>query len=44
VIRDVAGIPTYDEQINQQVASARQQKGAGDLQALFHAGETWEVA
>jgi len=44
VIRDVAGVPTYDEQINQQVESARHQKGAGDLQALFHAGETWEVA
>ncbi|MEX0824825.1 MAG: 2-oxoacid:ferredoxin oxidoreductase subunit beta [Pirellulaceae bacterium] len=44
VIRDVQGVPTYDDQINQQVESARQQHGPGDLQGLFTTGDTWEVA
>jgi 2-oxoglutarate ferredoxin oxidoreductase subunit beta len=43
VLRCVEGVPTYDQQINQQVELARQ-RGAGDLQALFSGGETWQVA
>jgi 2-oxoglutarate/2-oxoacid ferredoxin oxidoreductase subunit beta len=43
VLRAVQGTPTYDEQINDQVALARS-KGAGDLQALLSGGETWQVA
>ena len=35
--------PKYDEQVNAQVESAREQKGPGDLDALFHSGDTWEV-
>lgn len=35
--------PKYDEQVNAQVESSREQKGPGDLNALFHSGDTWEV-
>ena len=35
--------PRYDMQINEQVDDAIQQRGEGDLQALFNVGETWEV-
>jgi 2-oxoglutarate ferredoxin oxidoreductase subunit beta len=35
--------PKYDEQVNDQVAKAREMKGTGDLQELFNSGETWEV-
>ncbi|WP_153556120.1 2-oxoacid:ferredoxin oxidoreductase subunit beta [Roseimaritima sediminicola] len=44
VFRDVQGIATYDDQINDQVAAARDAKGTGDLQQLFNSGDTWEVA
>jgi len=44
VLRAVAGVATYDDQINQQVSAAKQQRGAGDLDALFAAGDTWEVS
>ncbi|QDS95414.1 2-oxoglutarate oxidoreductase subunit KorB [Roseimaritima multifibrata] len=44
VFRDVQGIPTYDDQINDQIVQAREKKGQGDLQALLNAGDTWEVA
>ncbi|MCG8648255.1 MAG: 2-oxoacid:ferredoxin oxidoreductase subunit beta [Pirellulales bacterium] len=43
VLRAVEGISTYDEQINAQVAQATEQKGPGDLNALFSSGDTWEV-
>ena len=43
VLRAVSGIPTYDDQINQQVASATEKKGRGDLNQLFNAGDTWSV-
>lgn len=43
VLRAVEGVPTYDDQINEQVAAAKEKKGEGDLNALFHAGDTWEV-
>ena len=43
VLRAVEGVPTYNDQINDQVALAKEKKGEGDLQALFTAGDTWEV-
>lgn len=43
VLRDVEGVPTYDQQLNDQVASARASKGEGDLQAMFSSGDTWTV-
>ena len=43
VLRAVEGIATYDEQINDQVEQAITARGEGDLQALFNAGDTWEV-
>ncbi len=35
--------PCYDEQLNQQITDARKQQGEGDLDKLFHGGETWSV-
>jgi 2-oxoglutarate ferredoxin oxidoreductase subunit beta len=35
--------PRYDEMINEQIIQATKEKGKGDLEALFHSGETWEV-
>jgi 2-oxoglutarate ferredoxin oxidoreductase subunit beta len=35
--------PRYDDQLDQQIAQARERKGEGDLQQLFTAGETWTV-
>ena len=43
VLRAVEGVPTYNDQINAQVELAREQKGEGDLDALFASGDTWEV-
>ena len=43
VLRDVEGVATYNDQINEQVAVATANKGPGDLQSLFNAGDTWEV-
>ena len=43
VLRAVSGIPTYDDQINDQVAAAEASKGKGDLNQLFNAGDTWTV-
>jgi 2-oxoglutarate ferredoxin oxidoreductase subunit beta len=43
VFRDVDGVPSYDEQINEQVELAKSSRGDGDLQALFMSGDTWEV-
>ena len=36
-------MPKYDEELNNQIAAARKAKGDGDLNDLFHSGETWEV-
>ena len=44
VLRDVQGVATYDQQINDQVSLAEQQRGAGNLQKLFDSGDTWQVA
>ncbi|UUO05100.1 2-oxoacid:ferredoxin oxidoreductase subunit beta [Blastopirellula sp. J2-11] len=35
--------PRYDELLNEQVAQARAEKGEGDLDKLFHSGDTWTV-
>ena len=35
--------PKYDEQLNSQIADARQEQGPGDLDELFHSGDTWDV-
>ena len=37
-------MPRYDELINDQVEEARKQRGDGDLEKLFHTGETWDVS
>ncbi|MGI9496556.1 MAG: 2-oxoacid:ferredoxin oxidoreductase subunit beta [Mariniblastus sp.] len=42
VFRDVDR-PTYDDMINSQVDDAVSEKGAGELQKLFHSGDTWQV-
>jgi 2-oxoglutarate ferredoxin oxidoreductase subunit beta len=44
VLRAVEGVSTYDDQINAQVQTAKDQKGEGDLDELFQGGDTWEVA
>ena len=36
--------PKYDELINDQIDEARKTKGAGDLEKLFNAGDTWTVS
>ena len=35
--------PRYEEEVDQQIATAREQQGDGDLDTLFHAGDTWVV-
>ncbi len=42
VFRDVDR-PVYDEELRRQVATATEQKGAGDLGALLASGNVWEV-
>jgi len=36
--------PKYDQELNEQIARAKKDKGEGDLDQLFNSGETWEVA
>lgn len=43
VLRAVEGVSTYNDQINDQVTLARKNKGEGDLEKLFAAGDTWTV-
>ena len=43
VFRDVVR-PVYDELMAGQIAEATEQRGAGDLAALLHSGETWTIA
>ena len=43
VFRDV-DTPKYDVELNHQIEAARAKRGPGDLNALFHSGETWTVA
>ena len=35
--------PRYDDLLNRQIVHARKTQGEGDLDALFHSGETWTV-
>ncbi len=42
VLRDIDA-PTYDEQVTQQMQAVTEQKGPGDLNALFNSGDTWTV-
>ncbi|KLU03760.1 2-oxoglutarate oxidoreductase, beta subunit [Rhodopirellula islandica] len=43
VLRSVAGVSTYNDQINEQVTQAKAARGEGDLSELFRSGDTWEV-
>ena len=36
--------PVYDDLMNEQLDSAREAKGEGELHALLHSGDTWTVA
>jgi 2-oxoglutarate ferredoxin oxidoreductase subunit beta len=36
--------PQYDDRLNAQVEQAIEKQGEGDLDALFHSGDTWTVA
>ena len=36
--------PRYDVLINQQIEEARRMEGDGDLETLFHSGDTWSVS
>ena len=36
--------PVYEDLVTQQVEMARERSGAGDLDKLLHAGETWTVS
>jgi 2-oxoglutarate ferredoxin oxidoreductase subunit beta len=42
VLRDVDR-PVYDELMAGQLEEARREKGEGDLEALLHAGDTWQI-
>jgi 2-oxoglutarate ferredoxin oxidoreductase subunit beta len=42
VFRDVDRT-SYDEGMNAQLAAAVEKKGAGELEALLHAGDTWQI-
>ena len=35
--------PTYEEMLQAQVDSAIAERGRGDLKALLHSGDTWEI-
>jgi 2-oxoglutarate ferredoxin oxidoreductase subunit beta len=35
--------PTYERMLEEQVKSATERQGGGDLEALLHSGETWVV-
>ncbi len=43
VLRAVAR-PTYENLMDSQIEEARKSRGAGDLEALFNAGDTWQVS
>jgi 2-oxoglutarate ferredoxin oxidoreductase subunit beta len=36
--------PVYDDGVAEQLRSARERRGEGDLAALLHAGDTWTIA
>ena len=35
--------PTYEELLHTQIEGITERKGAGDLRALLHAGDTWTI-
>ena len=35
--------PVYDEAVADQIRVAKEQRGEGDLEALLHAGDTWQI-
>jgi 2-oxoglutarate ferredoxin oxidoreductase subunit beta len=35
--------PTYDEAVDQQLAAVLAKSGPGNLEDLFHSGDTWQV-
>ena len=35
--------PVYDDLMNEQLETARAERGEGDLEALLHSGDTWTV-
>lgn len=43
VFRDV-DLPVFEDEVRGQVDSAIAKRGAGDLNKLFHSGDTWQVA
>ena len=43
VFRDV-DMPVFEEEVRGQVDTAIAKRGAGDLNKLFHSGDTWQVA
>ena len=43
VFRDWDDLPRFEDVINEQVQSVIQKKGAGELNKLLRAGDTWEV-
>jgi 2-oxoglutarate ferredoxin oxidoreductase subunit beta len=36
--------PVYDDLMSEQLETAREERGDGDLEALLHSGDTWTVA
>ena len=43
VLRCVAR-PSYENLMEDQIEEARKSRGAGNLEALFNAGDTWQVS
>jgi 2-oxoglutarate ferredoxin oxidoreductase subunit beta len=43
ILRQVSR-PTYDGLMNEQLAAATEKRGAGDLDALLRAGDTWTIS
>jgi 2-oxoglutarate/2-oxoacid ferredoxin oxidoreductase subunit beta len=35
--------PAYDEELNRQIELSQAKRGIGDLDQLFHSGDTWTV-
>jgi 2-oxoglutarate/2-oxoacid ferredoxin oxidoreductase subunit beta len=36
--------PVYDDLMAEQLATAVEKRGSGDLAALLHSGETWTIS
>jgi len=43
VLRDWSDQPRYEEVLNAQIKEVIAKRGAGDLNKLLRAGDTWEV-